>query len=78
MKSLVEQGQLGWDWAIAETYNALGNKEEALLWFEKSHESRQAQTGKLALAEFLWWLSNADYAASLRDEPRIQAILEKG
>lgn len=78
IKALFDQGQWGWSWTIAEAYESLGEMDEALSWYETAYEVRAEQTEKAALVELLWWLSNAESAASLRDEPRIQAILERG
>ena len=75
LKVRMEQGQWWQAWNIATTYQALGQKEEALSWYEQAYESRINRAD--ALRQFGWWLANGAYYASIRDEPRIQAIIEK-
>ena len=75
LKENMEQGVWSLAWPIADTYHALGEKEEALVWYEKAYESRVDRLS--ALLSYGWWLKNAQHYAPIRDEPRIQAIIEK-
>ena len=77
MKTLIEQGQWGWGWTVADTYHALGDKEEALSWYEQAFNVRAEQASKEALVEYIWWLVNSEQFESMREEPRIRAIIEK-
>ena len=73
----IEQGQWGWDLAMADLYRSMDKLDEALDLYEKAYEVRAALPSKEALMEYNWLLKYHDDTASLREEPRIQALLSK-